>query len=486
MTFSQFISILRARIWVFLGTFLATVSLAIGLSLLLPKQFSASTTVVVDFRGIDPVLGVMLPVQLMPGYLSTQVDIIKSHKVALDVVKALRVTDSPAAVQQWREEADGLGSVEDWFANLLLKKLDVTPSRESSVIEIEFTGGDPRFAAAIANAFAEAYQRTSVELRVEPARQSAIWFDERMKQLKKNLEDAQTKLNEYQREKGFTAQDERLDLETGRLTELSVQYTATQAQAADASSRERQLREYLNRGASPETIPDILGNPLIQNLKSQLSATEGRLQQARSQLGNNHPEVSRLEADLENQRAKLKTEFASVAASIGNAAKIAQKREAELRAALAEQKAKLLKGNQGRDQMQVLMKEVESAQRAYDVASQRSQQTNLESLSSQTNVSVLTKAVPPIEPSFPKPVLNTIISIVLGIAFGLAMAMLVEMLNRRVRSADELADVVAVPVLGVLMDDRRATRRASKRWSWQSSKKSPLTPAIRQSILKAR
>ncbi|MFO1320291.1 MAG: chain length determinant protein EpsF [Burkholderiales bacterium] len=463
MTFSQFLSVLRARLGVFVTVFLVTVVATAIVSLIIPKQYTATTTLVIDTKGMDPVFGVMLPAQLMPGYLATQVDIVQSHKVAVEVVRALRFADSPVAREQWQGETDGKGSIEDWFADVLLKKLDVKPSRESSVIEINFTGSDPQFAAAVANAFASAYQRTNLELRVEPARQSSAWFDERLQQLSKKLEEAQIKLNEYQREKGFTAQDDRFDLESSRLTELSMQYTSAQAQAADALSRSRQLNEYLTRGASPETIPDVLANPLVQNLKSTLSLTEGRLQQTASQLGSNHPEVKRLEADIAAQRAKLKSEISQAAASLNNAAKIAQKREGELKGALAEQKSKFLRLNQGRDQLQLLMKEVEAAQRAYDTAAQRFQQTNLESQASVTNVSILTKAFPPIDPSFPKLLLNMVLSVLLGLVLGVAVVLVAEMMNRRVRTSSDFADAINAPVLGAMLDDK-STRRSARRW----------------------
>jgi uncharacterized protein involved in exopolysaccharide biosynthesis len=224
--------------------------------------------------------------------------------------------------------------------------------------------------------------------------------------------------------------------------------------AADASSRQRQLNEYLKSGGSGETIPDVLANPLVQNLKASLSSTESRLQQFSSQLGVNHPEVKRLEADITAQKAKLRSEIAQAAAALGNAAKIAQRREAELREALAEQKSKFMRLNEGRDQMGVLIKDVESAQRAYDTAASRLQQTNLESQASQTNVSILTRAFPPLKPSSPKIILNTLVSIFLGTVLGIGVVLLLELLNRRVRSVQELALAAGVPVLGVLPEER--------------------------------
>lgn len=476
MTLAQFLGIIRARFLVVLICVLTALAAAIGASLLLGREYTASTTLVVDFKGADPVLGVAMPVQMMPGYLATQIDIIQSHKVAVEVVKLLKLQENPSARRQWQESTGGVGSVEDWYADLLLRKLDVMPSKESSVIEIKFAGQDPQFAATIANAFAVAYQKTNLELRVEPARQSAAFFDERMQILRKRLDEAQIKLNTYQRDRGFTAQDERLDLESARLGELSGQYTASQAQVADAQSRQRQLREVLARGVSAESIPEVLANSLVQNLKSQLTMTEARLQQVASQFGKNHPEVKRLEADIESQKSKIRLEITAAATSLESAAKIASKREGELRVALAEQKAKLLKLNQGRDEMQLLMKEVETAQRAFDTVAQRLQQTNLESQASQTNISILSRATPPLEPSFPKPILFLIIAVVGGTLLGVFLALVLEILNRRVRTEIDLVEAVGAPFLGVMLDDKSARMR--RQWFRRSGRKVKTAAAL--------
>ena len=299
MTFTQFLRVLLARWKAIVFTLLGTVLVTLAVSLLLPKQYTATTSLVVDFKGMDPVLGVMLPAQLMPGYMATQVDIIQSHKVAADVVRTLKLADNPTAREQWQEATDGKGTPQDWLADVLLKKLDVKPSRESNVVDINYTGTDPEFAAAIANAFASAYIRTNLELRVDPARQTAAFFDEQLKILRSNLEQAQAKLNETQRAKGYSSADERLDLDSARLAELSAQYTAAQGQAADAVSRQRQLADSLARGADPASLPDVLANSLVQNLKSQLAASEARLEQILSLLVTNHAEVQQLKADIQ-------------------------------------------------------------------------------------------------------------------------------------------------------------------------------------------
>ncbi|MDZ4213139.1 MAG: Wzz/FepE/Etk N-terminal domain-containing protein, partial [Methylotenera sp.] len=171
MNFSQILSILAARKGILSWVFLVTVTTTIIISLVLPKTYTATASLVIDSKGADPVTGFMLPATLMPGYMATQVDIIQSHNVALKVVDKLDVVRSPLAQSQFEKATKGEGDIRDWYADLFLQNLDVKPSRESSVIEISYRGADPKFAASLANAFAQAYINTNLQLKIEPAKQ---------------------------------------------------------------------------------------------------------------------------------------------------------------------------------------------------------------------------------------------------------------------------------------------------------------------------
>ncbi len=171
MTFRQFLLILRARWQCVILSLLGVVATTLVVSLMLPKQYTSNAAVVVDVKSADPISGLLFPGQIAPSYMATQVDIIQSERVAQRVVKMLRLAENPTARQQWHDETDGKGSIEVWLATLLQKKLDVKPSRESNVLNIAYTAVDPGFAAAIANAFAQAYVDTNLELKVEPAKQ---------------------------------------------------------------------------------------------------------------------------------------------------------------------------------------------------------------------------------------------------------------------------------------------------------------------------
>ena len=444
-----FLLILRARYKIALVTLLLTVAVAMAVSLNLPKQYTATASVLVDVKSPDPIAAM-----LMPSNLSTQVDIINSARVARTVVKMLRLDESPAVKQQWTEATKGMGKLEVWLGDLLLRGLQASPSRDSNIITISYKGADPGFAAAVANAFAQAYIDTTVELKVEPARQYALWFGEQGKSLRENLEKTQTRLSAYQQEKGIVARDEQLDNEMAKLNELSSQLTMVQAQTNDARSKQKS-------GAAVDTLPELLQNSLISGLKSDIARQEAKLQEAAVNLDKNHPLFQRMQSEIAALKQKLEAETRHVASGFSTSRSVGMEKESELKSAIAKQKEKLLELKNKRDQLAVLQRDVDAAKSAYDLVTSRYNQTSLASQSTQTNVSVLTQAVEPLEPSFPKPLPVTVLmSIALGIVFGGGAAFMLEMLDKRVRSAHDLAEMLQLPVLGVVVRAGRRSRLA--------------------------
>lgn len=145
-------------------------------------------------------------------------------------------------------------------------------------------------------------------------------------------------------------------------------------------------------------------------------------------------------------------ELETLATGVSNTARVAQAKEAELRSAVAAQKVRALALNKekGQDDMAVLAREVDSAQKAYDAASQRFSEVRLESRVSQTNVAILNPAVNPVVPSFPNWKINIPLSLVLGTMLGVTLAFMMEHADRRIRSLEDLAQLPGLAALGTL------------------------------------
>ncbi len=446
MNLTQFILILYARKWVILGVLLFTVAVTAGVSLLLPKEYTATATMIVDSKSKDPVTGQLLPSSMFPGYMATQIDIINSSQVAGKVVAGLKLTENPATYKQFIAATKGQGTIEQWLGNLLLQKLSAEPSRESSIITIGFTGSDPKFAAIVANAFAQSYIDTNLDLRVAPAKQTAAWFDQQIVQLRERLDLAQQKLTAYQREKGIVESEERLDVETRRMADLAGQMVAAQSAAFDASSRIR----------NSSNLPEVINNPVVQGLKSQVAQGEGKLAELAGRVGANHPEFLRLQAEVNTYKVKLAIELSAASRGVGATAGAARQRYNELSGAFDKQKANVLGLKQQREEASLLARELENAQRIYDSALQRYGQSRMESQSTQTDIAVLNPAVAPTQASKPRVMFNVLLSVFFGTLLGVGLGFLIELLDRRVRSGQDIATALDIPVLAEVSQRRGA------------------------------
>ena len=448
MNFYLLLSALRARSGVFALVLLVTILVTAVVSVLLPKKYVATATLIADVRDEQSMTTpTTLGSQL--GYLQTQSDILTSQKVARKVVQDLKLTEDKRARADWESDTGGKGSFEDWLADVLLKNLRIDTGA-GRIMQVMYTAPDPAFAATVANAFAKAYMDTVLELRVMPTRQAAVWFDEQLKVLRNNLEQAQARLAKYQSDKNIVATDERMDTDNTRLLEMSAELSRVQGQSVDVASREKQAREFLAQGVAADKIPDIIANPFIQGLKAELLRGEGRLSELSTRYGPNYPAVQTQVAENDGLRQRLQAEMNKIVDGLHNQVSQLSRREAELRDAINAQRTRLLQVRSGRNELAVYMRDVETAQRAYDTATQRSTASKIESRANQTNIALLNPAAEPRDPSKPKIGLNILLSAIVGIMLGIAVVFLLETVDRRVRSYDDLYVGASVPVLAVL------------------------------------
>jgi polysaccharide biosynthesis transport protein len=460
MKLTQALSILRARRWLVLGVLFATIGAGLAVSFLLPPRYVATVSLVVDTKSTDPVSGALMPVPLLPTYVATQVDVIASHNVALKVVDRLKLATVPEVRQQFVESTGGAGAVKDWVADQLLRQIDVRPSRESSVININYASTDPHSAADLANAFADAYIQASVELKTDPARRQSGWFEQQVSDLRKALEMAQDKLSAYQRESGILGTEaDRLDVENARLAELSSQLVVAQRAMYDTDTRQKQMDSVAGRDRVDE-LPDVASNVLVQSLKAEIVRSEAKLAEIGGRYDTNHPQYQSAAAELAALKAKLAAELKTAKGSITQSAQIARRQVTELEQALERQKLRALELSRQRDTLAVLTRDVESARTAYDAAMQRHTHVRLESRLDQTDIAVLNPAIPPLLPVFPKTPLNIVLSVIVGLMLGAGFALLLEMMNRRVRVRDDLTYAAGIPVLAEIsrMGSRRKHR----------------------------
>jgi chain length determinant protein EpsF len=444
MSIHQVVLALIARRWIVTEVTGAIVMLTLIGSVVTPKQYSATASVVADQKAPDPISGVapLNDTGALPSFIATQIDIITSERIRLAVVHQLGLEDDPKAREKWLHDGGGKGTVGQYWAERIGKKLLVKPSRESNVIAIQFTATDPKVAAATANAFATTYMDTSSELLADPARTSSAFFEARVREARDMVEKAHAKLSAYQQANGITGTDDRLDVESVRLAELSAQLTAVQEQRGESASRAIEAA-----GDKIATSPDVAQNQVVQGLRTQIAMSETRLRELAQVDGENHPAYQKAAAEFETLNARLRYEMKQVAGNIGSSNAVNQRREELLATALEAQKKKVLELRARHDEIAVLQRDVTAAEKSYDAVTQRLSQTSLASLSQLTNVTMLSEALPPAKPSSPRLLFNLAVSAVAGLLLGIWAALLAERFDRRIRTLSDAESVFGLLVL---------------------------------------
>jgi chain length determinant protein EpsF len=449
MDLNQFIIALRARRKAFVIALAATIVTAIAVALIVPKKYVATATLLVEARDEQTMTPMRLTARERASYIQTQVDLIKSNRVATQVARELKLAQRPGTREAWEKDTGGAGSIEEWIAANLLQKIVVDTS-VSSFLLVNYPSDEPRYAAEVANGFAKAYLDTVLYLRTEPTREAAEWFDQQLKTLRTQVSQAQSKLNAYQKQKGILVEDARIDVESARLAELSTQLLAARNATYDAISRHKQAVEILESGASPEAIPDVLSNAHIIAIKTGLGVVEARRAQESAVLGENHPQFLRTAAEMQGLRERLQIEMKKLVTGLSNAVQQNRKREQELQAALEAQNQRLLNLKDYRIEMAAMTRDIEHAQRSYDTVLTRYMTNKIDASAKQANVMLLAPAIEPLKPVHPKVGLIAGLSVVLGALLAGGLVYVLEMLDRRVRSRADLESRLAVPSLGAL------------------------------------
>jgi len=445
MTLDNLILVFIAR-WrtIAISTAVALVLAAI-VTMLLPKIYTATTDLIIDNKDQDPISGQLQPMRSLVSYIGTQAVIIQSPNVARKVIEELKLTSNAVLAEQLHFK-DDLKSRQNALMGFLDRGLSVTPAQNSSVFSISFSARDPEIAAQIANTFAQTYMKTNLELRIEPAKQINQWYDEQLASLRETLIEKQNALATYQEKHDIIASNDRLDLESSKLAELSSMLIAAQGERLNNTSRNDHILSGIRGGIPAQAME----NPQVQRLSGELAQTQVRLNDTATRVGENHPQYRQALSEVESIKAQLQQAVRSVSGSLKSSLELSLSREEQLTAELAIQKERVLQLSRTRNELNLLKQEVDNAQLTYDQALGRSTKTKLESRIAQTDIALLNAADVPRRPSSPKTPMNLMLALITGLLFGSALALIQEWMDRRVRSSVDLEQGLGIPVLAYL------------------------------------
>lgn len=462
MGLRTFWEVLKARKWIVLLALATTVITTFAASLLVTPRYEATATLVLDYDSSNPM---NMNLMQMTGslqsveYMNTQIELIRSRKVSTGVIDLLGLDRAPGIIDAfnraqipnpvffWRSEKNQ--DIKVWLADsFLTRHLKVEPARDARFLYIRFSSADPNFSAQVANAYAKAYAENNLEMKVMPFREAEKWFSAKLQDVKTKVDTSSEQLREYQKQKGIIAHEGRYyDDAVQSLDQLNRDLTAAKTKLYETRVAMRRVEE--SRG-SYESLPEVIGNAFIQNLKTERIRLETALSEFSGKVGPMHPQYLRTQSELQMVNTKLAAEIKNLIDAVKKDHTSAEERVRALQAAVAGQKSQALNLNISRYRMDSLNRESEISNQVYDAVLKKFNETALQSDMSRTNVFLVDAAVPPSEKSSPKLMLNMALAVFLGMFLGAGLALFFEYLDDTVRSAELTERSFGIPVLGTI------------------------------------
>ncbi len=460
-----FLLVIRAHwrtvlIWTVLGLIAGVAAAAIKAT-----SYKATAEVVATVHtpdAADPTqqLALLQP-QMAPDYLATQIDIIKSARVAQHVAQLLKMDQDPQMLAEFRDSGQG-GDAVTYFGVQLAKHLKVEPSVNSRLIAIQYTGGDPESAATIANAFAKSYQDISLELETAPARQSDEWFQRNIDGVRQRLREAQAKLAQKQSELGVTAPLSTvagvvgpIDAEETRLAGLSQSLALAQAAQANAAS-------HTGGGA----LPDAMLNPVVQALDVDLHRLEAQRDQLATHVGPNGQDIKEIDHQIAELKRQRDAQASTVARSASASASQASASVRQIEAQMAQEKVRVIRSDEQRGQLAALQQDVDGLRKSYDELVEQHSRAMLIGSGEHTNVAILSAASPPAESKLLVSILLTVGGLLVGCLVGIGAAIVGEFLDQKLRTSADAETWLGIANLGtvhILPESRQRRLPAPRR-----------------------
>ncbi|RFB73777.1 MULTISPECIES: Wzz/FepE/Etk N-terminal domain-containing protein [unclassified Herbaspirillum] len=442
----QLASMISARRGTIFKTLMATMAVTIVVTLLLPKTYTASSDVFLDYKGNDPINGRLFSPMMDESYMQTQLDMIKSQAVAEKVIDSLDLERTAA----YRESVERQGEAR--AHSQLIKRINdqtlVVTRRSSRVIEVEYAAGAPEQARDLANAVVRAYIDLNQQISSASARARREQYNAQLEHLRKEADSIQEKLTKYQQDVGILDPNERNDLQSRQLGDLMTSLITVQNQQQEAQARKNATDSLVRGGLRIDELPEVAQRPNINDLKSKLTDVNKRLSDIQDVLGPRHPKTLALISERDDIATRITREArSSLDAQQIDARRLAMQEEA-LRKEVDTQRDKLLEQKKHRDTITSYQRQLDSVERVFNTALAKYDEILMASNINTFDLTVLRVAEVPSSHSKPLLLQNIAASILVGLALGFCLALLYELGQRRVRCEDDLVRGIHLPLIG--------------------------------------
>jgi succinoglycan biosynthesis transport protein ExoP len=402
--------------------------------------------------------------------VDTEVAIIGSRRVAERVVSSLHLDKDPEFSRDAKRRSL-LGSLkhaaaslfghfgssgasnaesmspEDYAIIAVLSRLDASRVNLTNAIDISYSDGNPAKAAAISNAFAQAYIDDQIVSKFETSEKATSFLKDRLDDMMHQYLTDETKLQEYKIAHNLMSSG------ATTLTEQEIStYNQTLAQAkADAAADEANLtiaRDQLARGSTGGDVGEALSSGVIGSLRAQRATISAHVADLEGRYGDKYPELIDARRQLADVDQQIQAEINRVISNLEAKADASRQRLGSIEGTLSSTKQTLAENNEAQVGLNQLQQNADASQALYQSYLDRLKEASAQEGGEQADARILSPAATPTAPSRPVVWLNLMLGLVLGVGAGLLAIFVSEMLDSGMETAADVERRLGKTYLG--------------------------------------
>jgi len=481
----DYLCVIRKRKWTII-TCVAVIVITVAIHAFTATPiYEATTRLIIDKENpnVVSIQEVMAVDASGTDYYQTQYKIIESRSVAREVIKRLRLDGSEEffpepkndflssliqsvrdTLKYWREsiasllrtehevssDTAGESDADSPLVSSFIGRIGVSPIRNSRLVDVNFQARDPVLAATIVNTLSKAYIDQNLEIKLRAVQDAVSWLHSRIEEEREKVERAEQALLRYKEQHGiitdFSSDVEQVTAQ--KLAQLNTQVVEAESKRVEAETRYQQAMAMVGTPDMLDSIPEVLNNELIRQIKSMEVELYKRMSELSKKYGQKHPRMTAIASELTTLEKRKTQEVNRVINSLKNEYEVARAKENSLKAALVTQKSESLELNKKAIQYGVLRREAESAKHMYELLIKRFKEASLTEDMRTGNIRVVDRAEVPNHPVRPRKRHNLILALIVGLVTGVGLAFFFEYLDNTIKLPEDVKQHLKTPYLG--------------------------------------
>jgi capsular exopolysaccharide synthesis family protein len=351
--------------------------------------------------------------------------------------------EHPAEAPQIDESAD-----ESALVSAFISRVEVTPIRGSRLVTVSFTARDAKFAALAVNTLVDEYVDQNLQMKVQSSQNMLDWLNKELQKQQEKVQGSEQALSDYRDKKNALSLDDKQNIVTQRLTQLSDALIKARTTKAQKDALYSQVRAMA--GTPADAMPAIAQNATIQALKAKVADLAQQRAQLTEKYGDKWPAVQSVNANLQEARNQLDAETAKALQSIKNDYETAVLEERTLAANLEAAKADAQDLSRKSVGYNVMEREAKSNRQVYESLLAREKELSVASNSRANNVRVIDRAEIPRAPITPGGRRTWLMSLAVGLALAVGVAFGLDYMNDTIKTPEDVSRRLKLPFLGLV------------------------------------